>query len=469
MTPDATGRAHVVVFYTVAGGGHVAAANALRDVLEATGAYRVTLVNPYAELVPHLDLWGGLTGRSSEDIYNQTIIGEGRTGLFCLGYYAGVVLNLRLTHRKAQAAIGAYLEAQAPDLVVSVIPMPNRIIFDALQDYKGAGPGRDHARAAVLMTDWTEYGRHIWFPKGSDYFAICGTEDGHRRATSYKALAGRVFRTQGLLLKPSFQAGPPADKAAAKAALGLRPDRPVICMLYGGQGSWRMRDMAAALGGMAPDADVVFLCGHHRKLAAALTATDWPFPARVLGFTEDVPLYLGAADIFVGKPGPASVSEALSYGVHLMLDRTMALPQETPVLNWVRRSGAGVSFKGARDFQRGMARLLARVEQGVEQPQAHPNTASAEMAGVIAAILGRNPPRGSEQAAPERGPAGKEVQDRDPGQVAVAEVDGAEQQPGQDRHHDGHEAEMDVEHPEQRRRQDDRAQARLVVQETLER
>ncbi len=384
---QAAARTHVVVFYTVAGGGHVAAANALRDILEATGDYRVTLVNPYADLVPHLDLWGRLTGRSSEEIYNQTIIREGKTGLFCLGYYAGVVLNLRMVHAKAQAVIGAYLEEQAPDLVISVIPMPNRIIFDALRDYKARGSGRDHARAAVLITDWTEYGRHIWFPKGDDYAAICGTEDAYRRARSYKALAGRVHRTQGLLLKPSFSAGPPPDKAAAKAALGLDPARPVICMLYGGQGSWRMRDMGAALAEMKPDAQVVFLCGHHRELATALEAEDWPFPARALGFTDQVPAYLGASDIFVGKPGPASVSEALSFGLYMMLDRTMALPQETPVLSWVRRAGAGVPFKGAADFRRGLADLLALVKQGGGHPEARANTASAEIPAIIAAIL----------------------------------------------------------------------------------
>lgn len=389
MTVEASRRPHVVVFYTVAGGGHVAAAKALRDVLEATGAYRVTLVNPYAELVPHLDLWKRLSGRSSEDIYNQTIIREGKTGLFCLGYYAGVVLNLRMTHQKARAVIADHLETQAPDLVISVIPMPNRIFFDALADYKARGPGRDHAQSAVLITDWTEYGRHIWFPKGRDYFAICGTEDAYRRATSYKSLAGRVYRTQGLLLKPSFQGGPPPDKAAAKAALGLDPDLPVVCVLYGGQGSWRMRDIAVTLGEMAPTAQVVFLCGHHQELTETLGATSWPFPSRVLGFTDQVPSYLGASDIFVGKPGPGSVSEALSYGLALLVDRTMALPQEAPVVTWIRRSDAGASFKGMKDFRRGMTDLLARVARGEASVKPRPNTASAEIAGIVDHILKR--------------------------------------------------------------------------------
>lgn len=382
-----TNRTHVVVFYTVAGGGHVAAATALKEILEATGSYRVTLVNPYVDLVPHLDLWRRLTGRTSEDIYNHSIIRDGRTGLYCLGYYAGVLLNFRLVHRAAQRSIADYLEDQKPDLVISVLPMSNRIIFDAVQDYRDRAADRTHARNAVLITDWTEYGRHIWFPKGNDYVAICGTEDAYRRATSYKALAGRVFRTQGLLLKPSFRAGPPTDKAAAKAALGLAPDKPVICMLYGAHGGWRMREMAMGLRDMSPDAQVLFLCGHNRDLADALDRTEWPFPTRVVGFTSDVPRYLAASDIFVGKPGPGGVSEALSFGLYLLLDRTMALPQEAPVLTWVKRTARGASFRGQKDFRCGVERLLTRIAQGAKGPQAHPNTASAEIPGIIEAIL----------------------------------------------------------------------------------
>ncbi|SOD99923.1 hypothetical protein [Caenispirillum bisanense] len=385
--PAPATQTHVVVFYTVAGGGHVAAATALKEILEATGAYRVTLVNPYVDLVPHLDLWRRLTGRTSEDIYNQSIIRDGRTGLYCLTYYGGVLLNFRMVHREAQRAIAAYLEEQKPDMVISVLPMSNRIIFDAVNDYRRRSADRAHVRKAVLITDWTEYGRHIWFPKGDDYAAICGTEDSYRRATGYKALAGRVFRTQGLLLKPSFQGGPPADKAAAKAALGLAPDKPVICMLYGAHGGWRMREMAVALTDQPPDAQILFLCGHNRDLAAALAQMQWPFPTRVVGFTRDVPQYLGASDIFVGKPGPGSVSEALSFGLHLLLDRTMALPQETPVLKWVKRTGAGASFRGPKDFRRIVHRLLAQIDRGVDGPKAHSNTASAEIPGIVEAIL----------------------------------------------------------------------------------
>ena len=54
---------HVVVVYTDAGGGHRATGEALRDILAAKGGYRVTLVNAYQEVLPHLDLFARYTSR----------------------------------------------------------------------------------------------------------------------------------------------------------------------------------------------------------------------------------------------------------------------------------------------------------------------------------------------------------------------------------------------------------------------
>ncbi len=382
-----TQPAHVVVFYTVAGGGHVAAANALKQILEATGRYRVSLVNPYVDLMPHLDMWARLTGRASEDIYNQSVIGEGKTGLYCLTYYAGILLNFRLAYGRGRRILAEYFEQQKPDMVISVLPMLNRIIFDALQDYRDQAPQRAKTKGAVLITDWTEYGRHIWFPKGRDYTAICGTEAAARRAEAYRNLAGRVMRTQGLLLKPSFQGGPPPDKKAAKSALGLDPERPVICMMYGAQGSRRMLELADSLRQDPPDGQFLFLCGRNQGLAAEMQAMNWPFPTRIMGFTDQVPLYFGASDIFVGKPGPGSVSEAVSYGLFLLLDKSMALPQEAPVLKWLKTTGSGTAFGGKGDFRRGVAGLIGHLRSGGAAPQAVANTASAEIAAIVDTIL----------------------------------------------------------------------------------
>jgi len=382
-----TQRKHITVIYTMAGGGHLKAAESLKEILEETGHYRVTMVNPYIELMPHLDLWQRLTKKTSEDIYNKKIIGEGKTGLYCLTYYAGILLNFKLAYREGRKLLADYFKEQQPDLVISVLPMLNRVIFDAVEDYQQSVKDKKSVEKAVLITDWTEYGRHIWFPKGRDYYAICGTEDAFERASSYKNLKNRIFPTDGLLLMPSFQDAGKQDKRAVKKTFGLEPDAPVLCMLYGAQGSWRMKALAQAMLRQPLNVQVLFLCGRNEALACELKDMKMPFPHKIVGFTNEVPRYLAATDIFVGKPGPGSVSEALHFGPHLLLDKTMALPQEVSVLKWVVRSGAGAAFKNERDFMTGLSGLLNKMAQGSQSPQARPNTASRQIPALIDTIL----------------------------------------------------------------------------------
>lgn len=384
---------HVVVIYTLAGGGHVKAAKSLKEVLETTGRYKVTLLNPYTELMPHLDLWCWITKRTSEDIYNKVIIGKGKTRLFCLGYYLGVLLNFKLVYKVGRRYLSDYFKIQQPDMVISVLPMLNRVIFDAVSDYRQVCQKQKSIQNVVLITDWTEYGRHIWFPKGEDYYAICGTEMAFERASAYKNLKSRVIATQGILLMPAFQQVGIQDKAMAKAALGLAPDKPVICILYGGQGSWRMQKLAQALVSDISKQEtllkiqVLFLCGHNGELAVALQQMQMPFIHQVVGFTDEVHRYLAATDIFVGKPGPGSVSEALHFGHYLLLDQTSALPQEMPVLKWAVESGAGYAFKKEKDFLQALSQLLERVTQETHSTQARPNLASVQIPSIIDNLL----------------------------------------------------------------------------------
>ena len=66
----------------------------------------------------------------------------------------------------------------------------------------------------------------------------------------------------------------------------------------------------------------------------------------------------------------------------------MALPQEKPVLRWLKKSGAGRAFTSLAEFHRALAGLLDRHRTG--EPPAHPNTAAAELPAIIAGILDRD-------------------------------------------------------------------------------
>ncbi|MDK3017292.1 glycosyltransferase [Pseudodonghicola flavimaris] len=379
---------HVAVIYTDAGGGHRASAHALRSTLEATGRYRVTLINPYKTVIPHLDIFAWFGRRSGEDVYNEVILRRGRTRLACWAFYAGLKLNYVLFEAPATRLLARRFEEIAPDIAVSVMPLSNRVLLNALARYRAGLRTGPAPEGAVLITDWRELARGVWFPNRDDYHAICGTEEARADARRQRRLAPRVHAMGGLLVRPEFAAA--AARPAERGALGLDPDRPVVTVLYGAQGSERMVDLARQMARVPQQAQVVFLCGRNAALAAEIDALDLPYPAHVLGFTDRVPHYLSVSDVFIGKPGPGSVSEALALGVPVLLDRSLALPQEAAVLRHVLDKGLGQAFSTLEEFETLYTGALA-VAAG-ERPARRSNTSCSDIVTILDRIAaGRKP------------------------------------------------------------------------------
>jgi len=375
----------VAVVYTDAGAGHRQTAEALRDILADTGGYQITLVNAYQEVLPHLDLFARFTPRTVEQTYNEVILHQGRTGLSCWAFYLGTVVNVATLGGPGRQAFTALWDRLAPDLVISVLPMINHLIRDSLAGWRG---GR--VPFAVLMTDWAEISRGVWFPRGGDYAIIAGTKAIRDQVARMGHPPQRVFAMDGLLTRPAFLKPPSTDRAAARRALGLETDRPTICMMYGGQGSARMLEVAEALRADPPDIQLVALCGRNEALAEAFRAAALPFPTTVLGFTGEVHRWMAAADLFVGKTGPLAVSEAVACGLPLLIDRRNTLPQERAVLAWIRDTEASAVFGTPSEFATALRAMLAR---GQATRPAATNRAAHQIPGIIAALLDRHPAR----------------------------------------------------------------------------
>lgn len=382
MAAQPSGKTHVVVLYANSGGGHVAAARTLRAVLEATGNYRVTLVNPYKEVFPHFDIFKHMTGRTGEAFYNEKILRDGRPGLTCWLFYAMITLNIAVTARSGTKLLAATFDKLQPDVLISVMPLTNTVMLRAIKLHEERAQRNVHG--VILMTDWSEMVPNVWFPRGYDYHAICGTQESARQAKQLPGQGPTVHEMSGLLIDPAF-AHPP-EKSIARTKLGLAVEGPVITMIYGGEGSQRMLTMARALAKQPPQAQVVFICGRNETLRHDLQAAQLPFTHQICGFTDQVATYLAASDIFVGKPGPGSVSEALVMNLWMLLDTRMALPQEASVLRFVEKSDAGLGFSSVADFLSAIDAALKKPEIGLNG-KATQNSSSQEAVQIIENIV----------------------------------------------------------------------------------
>jgi hypothetical protein len=368
-------------FYFDAGGGHRAAATALKSVVEGQGRpWRVRLVDLNEVLAP-TDLFKKLTGLGLQDIYNA---------LLARGWTLGMPLLvppmhwlIRLLHSAEVDLLGRFWGAEAPHGVVSLIPQFNRALFEA---YQAARPG---APFVTIITDFADYPPHFWIERQKQTI-IAGTEKARDQARRLGHPEADVRLVSGMILRPMFYDLPEIDRAEGRRALGLDPDTPTGLVLFGGFGAPVMERIVRRLASARTRLQLILLCGRNEKLAARLRGMRPPFPAHVEGFTDQVPRFMRLSDFFIGKPGPGSISEAVAMGLPVIVEsNAWTMPQERYNAEWVEERGVGVALRNFREIAAGVERMLApgALERYRANAAAIRNLAVFEIADILAEVL----------------------------------------------------------------------------------
>ena len=325
-----------------AGGGHRAAATALKAVIEAQNRpWEIRLVN-LQEILDPLDIFRKITGLRLQDIYNRMLARGWTLGAAQgLRFMHGVI---RLYHGPTVNLLREYWIRSQPDMVVSLVPNFNRALYQSLPKIP----------FVTILTDFADYPPHFWI-ESQPQFLICGTEKAVEQARALGHAPDRVHLTSGMILRPEFYAQAAPDRAAERRRLGLDPDRPTGLVLFGGQGSKVMLDIARRL----HDTQLILICGRNEKLVAALKLLPARAPRCIVGFTNDIPAYMRLADFFIGKPGPGSISEAVQMQLPVIVERNIrTLPQERYNADWVLERNAGIVLKNFHDIPAAAARML---------------------------------------------------------------------------------------------------------------
>lgn len=368
-----------------AGGGHRAAVSALTAVIaQQQRPWDVRLLN-LQELLDKVDPFLKLTGLRLQDFYNRMI--ERGWTLGTPQLLPGLHGLIRLYHPLIVRRVARYWSENPTDMVVSLIPNFNRALAVSV---KRGLPG---APFVTILTDLADYPPHFWMERESEYL-ICGSDRAVEQARALGHAANRIFRVAGMILNPRFYETAAVDRAAGRAALGLEPERPTGMILFGGQGSRVMGEIVRRLDGSDLEIQLIAICGHNAKLKENLEGVRARIPLHVEGFTREVPRFMALSDFFIGKPGPASLSEALHMSLPVMVERNAwTLPQERCNAEWVEASGVGVVLRSFREVAEGVARLLdpARGKQFRANAASIVTNAVFEIPGVLEQILDRHP------------------------------------------------------------------------------
>ncbi|MCL2317087.1 MAG: hypothetical protein FWC46_08410 [Actinomycetia bacterium] len=168
------------------------------------------------------------------------------------------------------------------------------------------------------------------------------------------------------------------SKASARARLGLPPDGPLYLLMSGGVGgaySTTVCDHLLTRGDATTH--VVVLAGRRAEWFRTIAGRFRDDPrVTVVPFTEQVPDFLAAADVTIGKPGAVSSTEAAVAGLPLV--HTGAIPGvETKNARFFAERGLSVYARNVGDAA-GMATSL------LQDPDARARMRAAQAATLFA-------------------------------------------------------------------------------------
>lgn len=244
-----------------------------------------------------------------------------------------------------RGALSRRLDEFGPDVVVSLYPLAGTV----LAQMRRAG-----AVAVPVATFITDFGVHpLWVHAGADRH-LCVHEVA---ATEAARRTGGVSAAPGPVVAPS-PARTRAARQARRDALGV-PESHAMVVVSGG--SWAIGDLARTVGVLAATGRIApfVLCGRDDALRARIDAAG----GIGLGWIDDVPSLLAAADALVDNAGGLTCMEAFAVGTPVVSYR--------PIAGHGRHNAAEMQRAGVTRYPRSAAGLVAVIDSIVSSPERH--------------------------------------------------------------------------------------------------
>jgi 1,2-diacylglycerol 3-beta-galactosyltransferase len=297
----------VLILMSNTGGGHRAAAEAIQEALQHLygRAVSVTIVDAWAN---HVAWPVSKLGRSYGWIVNEALW---LWKAFWLLEHQPELVDafLQSTYPLVAPGLLKLFRSQKPDVIVSVHPLLNLLPLLVLKRAKLDIP------FVTVVTDMVK-GYHTWYDRRAN-LCLVPTKLAGQHALSLGFPADRIEVVgQPVALKFTTGIG---DKNELRQKLGLQLNRPTVLLAGGGEGYGPVFEIARHIAQQVSQAQLVIITGRNKSLKKNLEGVNWEIPTTILGFVENMPEWMGAADVLLTKAGPGSISEAFVAGLPLIL------------------------------------------------------------------------------------------------------------------------------------------------------
>ncbi|PJF44285.1 MAG: galactosyldiacylglycerol synthase [Phototrophicales bacterium] len=311
------------------GGGHRAAAQAIQTAIEqqypnvyefnTIDVFKCCATFPYQYMPFFYPLWVTYSSITWQMGYVLTD-GRLRSRFF-----------LDATYPRWKPKIEAMINAQNPDLIICTHSLINRAVLKTLQTMPKRIP------FITVVTDLVST-PVSWYQPLAD-LCLVPTVEAYERGLKV-GMKPEQMQITGLPVHPDFVLHL-SDKQSARRELGWLPYKTTVLLVSGGDGMGPVYKTVKAINEQGFDIQLAIVAGRNERLKRQLNRLDWQQPTYIYPFVNYMATLMAAADILITKAGPATITEACTAGLPMILSGRVP-GQEDGNVRFVVNNKAGV-------------------------------------------------------------------------------------------------------------------------------
>lgn len=369
----------ILIFYGAYGGGHLAAAKAIKNYLDKNYPDCETL------LVDCVEYINKYLNKISTAAYKE--MAKKAPWMWKKVYNNsdhGALSKISTTSNKLMSRkLNTILQDFQPDLVISTHPFSNQMCTNLKKKKKIS------CKIATVLTDMAPHSQWTIDSEYIDYFFVSNQE--MRDALSDEGIADFKIFVTGIPLSERFLL--PFDNDEIYNHFGLNSNKTTILFFAGGEfglGRKRTALVFRALIRLFKDFQIVAISGRNKKMNVKFNDLvdlyNVSGRVKVLEYTDMVPELMHISNIVITKPGGLTTSESLASNLPLVLINPIP-GQEEENADFLVRNGVAVLIKKDDNIARVLKNLYRHPEK-IDEMRSHiPSLAKPNSTKTICDIL----------------------------------------------------------------------------------
>ena len=340
----------VLIFYASYGGGHLSAANSIRE--HITSNYPDVQIEMIDCMKYVNKRFEKLTTTAYKEMAKKAPWAWGTI------YYTsqkGPIAEISSASNKLLAfKLNSLLQEYKPDLIISTHPFASQMCSYLKKHHK------IDAKIASILTDFAPHDQWLVGKKRIDYFFVAHNKM-KEDLIKKKVPAEKIFVT-GIPLSKKFLMHYNKDEILEQ--FGLKRNKRTILFFGGGEfglGKCKTLKVLSSLLNDFENLQIVAISGKNQKMKNKFEElannSNMPEDVKIMEYTNHVPELMSVADLVVTKPGGLTSSESLASGLPIIVINPIP-GQETQNAEFLESKGAGIWIKSSSNISEVLHSLL---------------------------------------------------------------------------------------------------------------